>query len=217
MKTSLLLASASMLAFASSAYAADLMVDGPGPIQYSAPQTSWTGAYIGVFGGYGMSNFDQAITDDIFNGDTLSGNDPVLGVTAGANFELSDGGVVVGIAGDFGSGVNAYDVDYSTEADVQWAASLRGVVGFDAGAFMPYLTAGVAAASVEVNYSEDVDTHTMYGWTAGAGVAYAATENLVLDVQYRYSDYGTDTFVVDPDADVSVTTHQITGGVNWKF
>jgi len=56
-----------------------------------------------------------------------------------------------------------------------------------------------------------------FGWTAGGGVEVAATENLSVDLQYRYSDYGSATYELVTDTDLSLTTHALTAGVNFKF
>src|SRR4051812_4230800 len=97
MRISVLVASASLLAFASTAYGSDLMIEGPGPIQYAETTThNWDGPYVGVFGGY--SKFQPEFVDFVgIEGVTPQGW--LLGVNAGANFTL-DNGVVVGIVGD---------------------------------------------------------------------------------------------------------------------
>ena len=43
-------------------------------------------------------------------------------------------------------------------------------------------------------------------------------DNMSLDVLYRYSDYGSQTYNTGgSDFDAGFTSHQITVGLNWKF
>ena len=67
--------------------------------------------------------------------------------------------------------------------------------------FTPYLSAGVGVSRIENKVSinpeafgdsENIttDTNNNFTWTAGAGVAYKVTENVALDLSYRYVDAG---------------------------
>ena len=67
--------------------------------------------------------------------------------------------------------------------------------------FTPYLSAGVGVSRIEnkvsinpeaLGTSENIttDTNNNFTWTAGAGVAYKVTENVALDLSYRYVDAG---------------------------
>lgn len=67
--------------------------------------------------------------------------------------------------------------------------------------FTPYLSAGVGVSRIENKVSinpevfgdsENVttDTNNNFTWTAGAGIAYKVTENVALDLAYRYVDAG---------------------------
>lgn len=111
----------------------------------------------------------------------------------------------------------------SATSTVDWQGSLRGRIGLDGGASLPYLTAGLAFAhqTLEgtngiVTYSDD-QTHV--GWTVGAGVGVAATENLSVDLLYRYSDYGAAGYSLggNPAVDVGLTSHTLTVGLNFSF
>ena len=87
---------------------------------------------------------------------------------------------------------------------------------------MPYLTGGLAFAhnTVETDVPADAsDDQTHVGWTVGAGVEFAATENLSIDVLYRYSDYGDATYDlgVGPEGDIGLTSHALTVGLNFGF
>ncbi len=51
-----------------------------------------------------------------------------------------------------------------------------------------------------------VDSNTHVGWTAGAGVEFAVTEDVSLDLLYKYTDYGTQDYTLD-DGDARSGLH----------
>jgi outer membrane immunogenic protein len=216
-----LLAGVAAVGVASASQAADLMID-PAPV-YMAPVASggnWDGPYIGAFVGYGWGTLGDEfgyINDGPAEDFDVDGW--LLGVTAGANFTLSEA-IVAGIAGDIAwsnIGGEFDGSDYDLTADVNWVGSIRGRLGFDGGQFLPYVTAGLAFANMTLDDEDEVDTQTHIGWTVGAGVEFAVADNVSLDLQYRYSDYGTQTYEIDSDTDFSLTTHAITAGINFRF
>jgi len=219
-KTLLLLAAGASALAISSASAADLIIDTPveaGVVQASG---NWDGAFIGVFGGYAWGEL------------SIEGAPPglspepagwLLGVNAGANFTL-DNGIVLGVVGDIAWADLTDTLTLglgSITSTVDWQGSLRGRIGFDGGAFLPYLTAGLAVAHnnieiVGLGAGEADATHV--GWTAGAGVEFAATENLSVDLAYRYSDYGNAEYTaVGGGGELHLKAHQVTVGLNWGF
>ena len=205
----------SALAMASAAQAADLIISEPmvGVVESTG---NWDGMFIGVFGGYGWGS-----TTDEF-GASIDVSGWLVGVDAGANFYLSDG-IVAGVVGDIAwsnmGGESASGILY----DVDWVGSLRGRLGFDGGAFMPYLTGGLAVAATSVDATALLggitDSATHIGWTVGAGVEIAATEELSIDLLYRYSDYGSQTYEIDGTGpfEADLVTHQVTAGLHWNF
>jgi opacity protein-like surface antigen len=68
------------------------------------------------------------------------------------------------------------------------------------GRFQPYIVGSVGFARNEtdavsttvagVTLNSPGDTHTDFAWGAGAGLGYAITPNIVLDVGYKYLDLG---------------------------
>jgi opacity protein-like surface antigen len=219
----LILAGAATLVSASAASAADLLINQPAPSygnSFGGGSTGgWDGAYIGGFLGYGwgtLADQDGNILPTSPNETDLSGW--TVGAKLGANFSVG-GGLVLGAEGDVAwSGISGYNSADGIDSDINWTSSLRGRAGYDAGAFMPYLTAGLAIAGATSSLGGTDDTQTHFGWTAGAGVEVAATEQISLDLQYRYSDYGQATYNVGTGpSDLDLTTHAVTAGVNFKF
>jgi opacity protein-like surface antigen len=219
----LLLAGAATLMAAPAAHAADLLVNQAAP-SYSdfggGSTGSWDGAYVGGFIGYGwgtLADEDGIILSTAPNETDLSGW--TAGATLGANFSVGSG-IVLGAAGDVAwSGIGGFNNDDTIDFDINWTSSLRGRVGYDAGAFMPYLTAGLAIAGGTASDGPDDSTQVHFGWTAGAGVEVAATEQISIDLQYRYSDYGQATYDLGGGSasDLDINTHAVTAGVNFKF
>ena len=215
--TALLLAGIATVGFSTATYAADLIIEEPvytpGVVDVGG---NWEGVYLGAFIGGASGTFDDSTDGDYFPADESIGlSGWLVGVNAGANFYITDG-IVGGIVGDIAwSDVSGeWDLNEDYTYSIDWQGSLRGKLGFDAGAFMPYLTGGLAFANGTFDVPGDSESNTHLGWTVGAGVEIAATEDLSIDVLYRYSNFGEkEYFGYDMDLD----QHAVTAGLNWKF
>lgn len=127
----------------------------------TSPSASfWDGYYVGAVLGYGDTSSVHCVTacdPDTTALPTPGSTGGVFGVTAGYNF--TNGRFVFGIEGDYmGGNLDGTAPDqpeYRLGAgrnyvtNINGIATLRGRVGLDQGNFMPYLTAGIAALSVE--------------------------------------------------------------------
>jgi len=224
-----LLAGVAAIGFVSSTYAADLIVEAP----YVAPGVvdvsgNWDGAYVGVFGGWGWGTADH-IPDGgpcAPDGCDVDMDGWLLGVTAGANFTVSSG-FILGVAGDIAwsnveGSENFGGIVGVTSNGIDWEGSIRGVAGFDGGAFMPYVTAGFAVAHAwhESDLGDGEGDATHLGWTAGVGVQVAVADNVSLDLQYRHSWYDEQEYDMDfaPNNPVfGLQTDRVTAGINFRF
>ena len=190
-----------------SVMAADLVID---PIYAPAAAVNdWSGFYAGVFGGYGWGTVNSFGVDSDVDGWLAGG-------AVGANFTLSDlivAGVVADVAWSNISGVTG-----GADINQDWAGSLRARIGYNGGMFLPYLTGGLAVSGVSLDIAGDSTSETYAGWTVGAGLEIAATDNLSIDLLYRYSDYGDKDITLNGITEpVSLSTHQVTAGLNWSF
>lgn len=228
---SLLLASTFALLAATGAKAADAIVyEEPAPV-IAAPVFSWNGAYLGGQIGYGWGKSTFSDVDGV--GGRLKPDGFLGGLYAGYNFDLGNS-VVLGVDGDvtynnlkkrFSETDEFGDTD-SIESKLRWSGAVRARAGYAVDRFLPYIAGGVAfgqiknsATSVEGGVEEHFSsskTHT--GWTAGAGVDYAATDNVIVRLEYRYTDYGHKNFDVDGvDTRNKFKTNEVRLGVAYKF
>lgn len=231
-----LLAGTAALGFMSSVQAADLIIEDNfvdvGVVDLGG---NWEGPYIGIFGGYawGVADMTDPGAGPCSAGD-LEGCDVdltgwTLGLKAGANFYVSQG-LLAGVVADVswsdisGSDIFPAPVDESINT-INWQGSVRGLLGFDGGAFLPYLTAGLAIANAS-HYSDFADPYidtvsaTHVGVTVGAGVAIAASDELSVNVEYRFTNFGAQVYdhetpVAPPE--FALTQHLVTVGLNWQF
>jgi len=199
-----LLAGVAGVSLVSAASAADLIIEQPAAPIVGVVDAggNWDGLYLGGFVGYAGGELDSDLTEI----DALDLNGWQIGAAVGANFTVTDG-IVAGIVADIAWADVASDEDVFTS---DWNGSLRGRLGFDGGAFLPYLTAGLAVAGGDF----DGESNTHLGWTAGAGVEFAVTDSMSLDLLYRYSDYESKDYA---GADIGFDSHAVTVGVNFKF
>jgi outer membrane immunogenic protein len=197
----LTLASAGFLiALAVPAFAADPMADVP----MTAPGFDWTGYYAGLQGGYGWGRSDIKGTagapffasPDLhggFVGGHVAGlwqfDQAVIGGEAELNYSSIDG------AEDAGAGS-------SIGTDIRWFGSLNAKAGYAMDHLLVYGIGGIAFAGIETSQDAATafaNTRTRAGWTVGAGVDYAMTNNIVVGAQYRYYDFGSEHFDAPDD------------------
>jgi outer membrane immunogenic protein len=196
----LALAAAGLAAFSNGAMAADLMVMHPAPAMapMAPATTSWDGLYIGANVGYGWGSLAPT------SGASVSTTGWLVDGHVGYNAHLSDQ-IVGGIEGDL-DWSNVSGTGYTTN----WGGSLRGRLGLDVGGFLPYAELGVAFANGTLSGTSA--THT--GWTAGVGVEYMLTNQLSANLEYRYSDYGSQNYGASSQ---HLTDSTVRIGLNYHF
>lgn len=212
---------AASLLVSSSAFAADVVSEAPiveQPIVFS-----WTGAYVGgqIGYGWGQSDLDSDFGSTSFDPDGFLG-----GVHAGYNYQFSNN-VVLGIEADVDysdmDGDGDFDVaGFSGSSELDWQGSVRARLGYAYDRVLPYLTGGVAFGKYEHRISDGVDSFsdddTYVGWTIGAGLEYAMTDNWTVRGEYRYTDFGDQDFNFGgADYNVDLQTHAVKLGVSYKF
>lgn len=121
--------------------------------------------------------------------------------------------------------VQGLNIDPSTVGLSGDVTALLGLVNayydFDIGRqFFPFITAGVGFARIEADGSLQgvnltfTDKDTILAYYAGAGIGYAVSETVTLDVRYRYLTGS------DPEFDTTTTTfasHNFMAGIRFKF
>ncbi|SMY07627.1 outer membrane protein [Flavimaricola marinus] len=151
-----------------------------------APQpVDWTGFYGGASIGYGDVTGSSTIGDEM--------NGLTYGVHAGYMYDL--GAAVLGAELEF-MGSEITDDGISLDLDSVARAKLR--AGYDAGAFLPYVTGGYAQLSTGGAIDDSGD-----GYFYGAGVDYRVSDSVLVGaevLQHEFEDYA------GSGIDVSATT-----------
>ncbi len=193
------------------AYAADVMMEEP-PVPAAPmaepPVASWTGAYAGLTGGYAFAGR----TEDKFFNNTIDTDGFLIGGFVGYNYQV--GNIVAGAEADLGySWEHGSNAGQTSDSGVE--GSLRARLGYVVSpAVLLYVTAGGAAKDLEVSNGATSESNTMIGWTAGGGADVMVTDNVFGRVEYRYTDFGSDTF---NGTKVSDKDNRILVGLGVKF
>ncbi|MEP9388985.1 outer membrane protein [Mesorhizobium sp. KR9-304] len=197
------------------AFAADAVMEEPpapaAPME-EPPLNTWSGPYAGITVGYG---FGGETEDETFN-NTIDTDGFLAGGFAGYNYQV--GNMVAGVEADIGySWEDGSNAGLTSDSGVE--GSLRARLGYVISpSVLLYATAGGAAKDLEVSGGGVSDSNTMIGWTAGGGADIMVTERVFGRVEYRYTDFGSDTFTTSlGDADVSDKNHRINFGLGVKF
>lgn len=174
----------------------------------------WSGFYAGANFGYGWGEMTSTATGATENLQGILG-----GVQAGYNYDF--GGFVLGLEGDF----QLSDVKYSQTVGVNSASlaidafgSVRARAGLPIDRFMPFVTGGLGVANGKIRTDNggviSEGNQTFVGWTVGAGLEYAVTDNVTVKAEYLYADYGNANLA---GIDIRAKSNTVRAGVNFKF
>ena len=205
------LASALALSACASAIAADAVDQIPAaPVAVDAPAFSWNGVYGGIQGGAGWLDGEFSDGTDSASQDFDGG---VVGGFVGYNWQLSNG-FVVGLEGDVDYNFNE-ESEAGIDVGTDWSGSVRGRVGYAFDRVMVYGAAGWTFTNGYVDGAGIDENETFHGWTVGAGVDFALTDNIFLRGEYRYNDFGDKDIL--PGLNVDLDQHVVKVGVGVKF
>jgi outer membrane immunogenic protein len=213
----IVLASAALFAFVVTqpALAADAPI-------YKAPPAAlfnWSGFYAGIVGGGGWGDSEQIAPGPVSTGSfDISGG--VLGGTVGFNWQTA--ALVFGIEGDY----SAANIRGSTTAvcgvacttDLRSLGTVRGRLGYTAGRFMPYLTAGYAFGDLRRGFGATSGNATADGWAGGVGLEALLAPNWSVKAEYLYVDLGrTNVPIGGFPTTVDFQAHLLRVGLNYRF
>jgi outer membrane immunogenic protein len=209
-------------ALGTAAHAADLPVRSapPAPIVAAAPVFTWTGFYVGVNAGYGWNtNDDDVVIPGVgtFEADDEGGF--VGGGQVGYNYQI--GSFVLGLETDIQYADIGGDTDFGGILDDDdsdsWFGTVRARAGVAFDRALIYATGGLAYGEVSNGFTSSDDVSV--GWTIGAGVEYAFTNNLTAKVEGLYVNLEQDDDDLPAIAGVSDETEfgVVRAGLNYKF
>jgi len=169
----------------------------------------------------------------------------VGGALGGVNFQA--GYLVFGLDMDFGGvaagdgegtahakgtvGGDVIEDDIHFQHGMDWNAHVRGRLGFAMDRVFVYGAGGLAIADFDVKSNrglqsnQDIDDggHAT-GWSAGGGLEYAITDNLLVRAEYLHDDYTDEKGICHTVANdcldnvnVGFTDNIVRLGVSWKF
>lgn len=226
------------MGLASTAHAADLTAFDP-PAPTAEPAFSWSGLYLGAHAGHVWTDFNADATD-AYGGSKLDGffgggqlgynyhfaNNLVLGIEADISLGDQKSDISVLLLGDEPG--NSVALDYSTKLDA--FGTVRARAGYAIDRFLPYVTGGLAWANARMEFHQVVtaedfiaidnrasDKQTFTGWTVGAGVEYAITDNVTAKAEYLYADLGSKDFDLGTPVPADVRMQTVKFGLNYRF
>jgi outer membrane immunogenic protein len=215
---------------------------------YSDVAYDWTGVYGGVHAGFIQANVTvdgrarliegQPSTDRLDLSYERDVDGFVGGALGGVNFQA--GSFVFGLDMDFGGvvadgegteHVEGTEMDIRFQHGIDWNAHVRGRLGFALDRVLVYGAGGLAIADFDVKSNRSLQSDNdlddgghATGWSAGGGLEYAVTDNLLIRAEYLHDDYTDEEFIVNDvtavvsdNFQVGFTDDIFRVGVSWKF
>jgi len=102
-----------------------------------------------------------------------------------------------------------FDYQETTAAKLRYMGTVRGRIGYAFGEFLPYITGGLAwgRMAMDLNWAlkqrfcqicvasfSGSESHTLFGWTLGAGFEYAFGPRWSVKAEYLFVDLGEKTY-----------------------
>src|SRR5690606_3518648 len=210
MKTIYFVSAFALLVTPVTASAADAVfkADVPPVAPVSAPvhtNYDWNGAYVGAtVGGVfsktpGLKSLkDGSVTGGLYTGYNYQGDDNwVLGVEGDINIAKQKKGAV----------------------SPKYYGALRARAGYALDRFLPYVDGGVVVGKLTSDISDGADeSHTHFGYTLGAGLEYAVTDNVAARISYHYVSFNKQDYTIDGVTEkVGSNARVIGAGLSMKF
>ena len=199
----------------------------------------WSGWYIGGEGGYAFGNADGSIGPFGGPGSPSFGADySIKGWLYGGKLGAQD--YIAGTNLTFGleAFIDKADIDGSgavsntgglvtASGKIKWFSGAHAKLGYAWNNLLPHVTVGGACAQNDLTLSAPGSSITSNnywscGWSAGAGLDWAFTKNLILGVSYLHADLGNanPSFPVAPGVGVSVPSNRdldiVKVSASWK-
>lgn len=215
-------------AFATPAFAADVIVEEPVPERFF----SWTGFYVGLIGGFGVSDHDfeagpiggvptLAVTTDGsggFIGAQVGYDWQINSFVIGAVADIAATSIDTSVAGVLGG------VAFAASSDLDYFGTVRARLGYAWDTVLVYGHGGFAYGKA----SQDVTlagvpvfsgSQSKNGWTIGLGAEFMAFDNVSVGLEYSYLDLGRDTVFVGGGiaATEDLTAHIGKLSINYRF
>jgi outer membrane immunogenic protein len=228
-----------LMAATGSALAADLPSRRPPPVFVPPPLFTWTGVYVGGQIGYawgsdkvsvpfiaaaGFGDFASASPQGLIGGGHIGYNYQVNQFVLGLEGDVEGTDIRNNIA-SFGTGTV-----YGTRVPLE--ASIRGRLGYAWDRTLFYVTGGAAFGDINHTYTSATGfvvpvvpgafsrSSTKVGWTVGAGVEYALSNNWSVRGEYRYTDFSHQSdliFGTFANPSHHLTEHAVRVGFSYKF
>ncbi len=195
------------------AMAADVVYEeppAPAPVEVAPLESQWGGPYAGIQLGYGFSGNVEEPGNSIGTSGFMGG--------AFGGYQLQNGSFVYGVEADVNySGVDGSNggVDARSRIDGSLRARAGVAVTND---ILVYGTAGGAAERLRLTSGGVSDTEVGLGYTVGAGVDAKLTDQVFGRVEYRYTDYGSQTYNFGgADREFDSSNNRVNVGLGIKF
>ena len=228
----------SSVAIVSAAKAADVAEEIPAASMYD-----WSGVYVGLIGGVTAGDSDYAVGATGIPG-TLNVSTNASGGFIGGQlgYDWQMGNFVIGGVADIAWANNEANVSLtapglaaSVSSELSYLGTLRARLGYATDRVLFYAHGGWAygktkqsasATAVGIGAGTLGGSTSKNGWTIGAGIEYAAFDNISFGTEYGYFDLGTDTVfsgavpalgLAGATATESVKFHQLKFAVNYRF
>ncbi|MCV0428928.1 MAG: porin family protein [Roseibium sp.] len=195
----------------SGVFAADIPVTNPPVTDYTLVEdlrlnrADWSGFNAVLFAGGGFLQGDDSLGGDSFFRSGL------VGGSIGYDFQFNQFVLGAGVEGAYVN-FRGNSSSGNTRQNSNWLGAATVRSGYDAGRFMPYLSAGIGFGNYKIKRKSDglSDENTHIGFVAGAGVEAKVTDNVYARLDYKHYEFnsksytlpGFSSFTVDGTADI---------------
>lgn len=165
----------------------------------------WNGAYVGatVGGVFSKTPGLNSLKDGSLTG----------GVYTGYNYQ-DDNNWVLGVEGDANIAKQRKDA-----VSPKYYGAVRARAGYALDRFLPYVDGGAVVGKLASDAPNGEDeSHTHFGYTLGAGLEYAVTDNLTTRISYHYVNFNKHDYTINGVTEsVGPEAHVIGAGLSLKF